>query len=322
MSTKPSGRRASRSRAAGGPGRSGVRVMGGRSRMSVAVFLLPPLLLYVVAVLLPILQSLYLSFFDWDGITDRKFVGLDNYERMLRGDDVFWEAFRNAMVYLAVCLFFQLGVALFVANLMTYVRRGRELAKTLFLLPAIVSTVAIGFLFQRIYSFEPAGLINQILGLVGLDGWARPWLSDVDTVLIAVSAPEGWRFTGLYMLILYAALIAVPQEIEEAARLDGASAWQVFRYIRFPYIRPVWATTMILAATYSLRGFDIPYLLTNGGPGQSSELLTTYMFKTAFRSTEFGYASTISVFIVIECIVAVALIAVLLNRRPNLGKAA
>jgi raffinose/stachyose/melibiose transport system permease protein len=122
------------------------------------------------------------------------------------------------------------------------------------------------------------------------------------------------------MLILYAALISVPKELEEAARLDGASAWQVFRYIRFPHIRPVWATTMIMAATYSLRGFDIPYLLTNGGPGQSSELLTTYMFKTAFRNTEFGYASTISVFIVIECIVAVALIAVLLNRRPNLGR--
>ncbi|PZF86290.1 carbohydrate ABC transporter permease [Jiangella anatolica] len=286
-----------------------------RSRTSVLVFLLPPLLLYLVAVVAPVGQSLFLSFFRWDGITDMQFVGLDNYTRMLTGDDVFWRAFGNALGYLAISLFFQLGVALLLANLLTYVRRGKEVVKTLYLLPAIVSTVAIGFLFQRVYSFEPTGFVNQVLQAVGLDGLARPWLSDVNTVLAAVSVPEGWRFTGLYMLILYAAILAVPAELEEAAKLDGASAWKVFRHVRFPYIRPVWITTTIMAATYSLRGFDIPYLLTNGGPGQASELLTTYMYKTAFTSTDFGYASTISVFIVVECVAAVALIVGLLRRR-------
>lgn len=288
-----------------------------RSRVSVLVFLLPPLALYGIAVLFPILQSLVLSFFQWDGITDMEFVGIDNYVRMLTRDDIFWKAFSNALVYLVVCLFFQLGVALFVANLLTYVGRGKEVVKTLLLLPAIISTVAISFLFQEIYSYEPPGLINQILEFVGLGQLATPWLSNVDTVLIAVSAPEGWRFLGLYMLILYAAILAVPKELEEAARLDGASSWRVFTEIRFPYIRPVWITTMIMATTYSLRGFDIPYLLTNGGPGQASELLTTYMFKTAFRSTDFGYASTISVFIVVECIIAVGLIFLFLRRRSE-----
>ncbi len=292
-------------------------MLPGRSRTSVLVFLAPPLVLYAVAVLAPILQSLYLSFYAWDGITDREFIGVDNYARMLTADPVFWETVGNALVYLAVCLFFQLGVALLVANLLSYAGRGKEVAKTLYLLPAIISTVAIAFLFQRFYSSEPPGLFNQLLAAVGLDRLQQPWLSNADTVLLAVSAPEGWRFMGLYMLILYAAILAVPQEIEEAAKLDGASAWQIFTRIRFPYIRPVWVTTMIMAATYSLRGFDIPYLLTNGGPGQSSELTTTYMFKTAFRSTEFGYASTISVFIVAECVVAVGLIVLLLRRRSE-----
>ncbi len=289
-------------------------MLPGRSRASVLVFLLPPLLLYVVAVALPIVQSLVLSFFSWDGVTDLQAVGFSNYVKMFTADPIFWRAFGNTMVYLAVCLFFQLGVSLFVANLLSYAGRGKEIAKTLYLLPAIISTVAIAFLFQRIYSYEPPGLVNQILGAVGLGDFARPWLSEVNTVLVAVSAPEGWRFTGLYMLILYAAILAVPKELEEAARLDGASTWQVFAHVRFPYIRPVWVTTMIMASTYSLRGFDIPYLLTNGGPGQASELLTTYMFKTAFRSTDFGYASTIAVFIVVECIVAVGLILLLLRR--------
>ena len=279
-----------------------------RSRTAVAVFLLPPLGLYLLAVVGPILYSLVLSLFEWDGLSEMRFVGLDNYRRMLLGDDIFWTATGHGLVYLAVSLFFQLVVALVLANLLTYINRGRELVKTVYLLPAIVSTVAIALMFRRMYSLEPLGLINAALGAVGLDGLQRPFLSDLDTVLVAVSAPEGWRFAGLYMLILYAALIAVPTELEEAARLDGASEWRLFTQIRFPHIRPVFLTTAMMAATYSLRGFDIPYLLTNGGPGHASELLTTYMYKTAFANTDFGYASTLSVFIVLQCIVAVLVI--------------
>jgi len=288
-----------------------------RSRLSVLIFLLPPVALYCIAVLFPILQSLFLSFFSWDGISDLQFIGLDNYVHMFTGDVVFWRSFANAIGYLVICLVLQLGGGLIVASLLTTLRRGREVVKTLYLLPAVISTVAIAFLFQRIYSVDPVGLLNQVLQWVGLGGLARPWLSDVNTVLAAVSVPEGWRFTGLYVLIIYAALIAVPAELEEAARLDGANAWTVFTKIRFPYIRPVWITTVIMATTYALRGFDIPYLLTNGGPGQSSELLTTYMYKTAFTSTNYGYASTISVFIVVECLVAVGLIVVLLRRKAD-----
>lgn len=288
-----------------------------RSALSVAVFLVPPLLLYGIAVLLPIVQSLVLSFFRWDGITDMAFVGIDNYVKMLTRDDVFWTSFGNALGYLAICLVLQLGGALLVASLLTALPKARELVKTIYLLPAVISTVAIAILFQRIYSLDPVGLLNQALAWVGLEGLQTAWLSTVQTVLVAVSIPEGWRFTGLYMLIIYAALIAVPRELEEAARLDGASWWQVFWRIRFPYIRPVWITTTIMATTFALRGFDIPYLLTGGGPGQASELLTTYMYKTAFVHTDYGYASAISVFIVIECLVAVGLILLLLRRKDE-----
>ena len=175
-----------------------------RSRLSVLVFLLPPLALYGIAVLLPIFQSLFLSFFDWDGISPMLFVGLDNYVRMFTGDTVFWIAFRNTLGYVVICLVLQLGGALIVASLLTLLRRGREVVKTLYILPAVISTVAIAFLFQRIYSLDPEGLINQILEFVGLGNLQQAWLSDVSTVLVAVSVPEGWRFTGLYMLIIYA----------------------------------------------------------------------------------------------------------------------
>ena len=284
-----------------------------RSRTSVVLFLAPPLLLFGGGVLLPIVQSLFLSFFQWDGIFPMEFVGLENYRRLLFGDDIFWTAFGNQLLYLVICLVLQVGGGLLVASLLLTITKGREVFKVLYLMPAVISTPAIALLFQRIYGGD--GLINTMLSAVGLDALARPWLSDVSTVLAAVSIPEGWRFLGLYTVILYAALLAVPREQEEAAALDGANAWTVFTKIRFPHIMPVFITTMIMATTYALRGFDIPFLLTGGGPGQASELVTTYMYKTAFTSGHYGYASAISVFIVVECLVAVGLILFSLRRK-------
>lgn len=293
-------------------------MLPGRSRTSVLVFLVPPLLLYLVAVALPIVQSLVLSFFSWDGVTDLRLVGFSNYVKMFTADPIFWRAFANTMVYLAVCLFFQLGVSLFVANLLSYAGRGKEVAKTLYLLPAIhldggdLVPLPEDLLLRAGRPDQPVarrrrtrrpGRTVVVAGEHGPGGGVRPGGLAVHR---PVHADSLRRDPGR------------PKELEEAARLDGASTWQIFAHVRFPYIRPVWVTTMIMAATYSLRGFDIPYLLTNGGPGQASELLTTYMFKTAFRSTDFGYASSIAVFIVIECVVAVGLILLLLRRgREN-----
>ncbi|CAM2845965.1 carbohydrate ABC transporter permease [Actinomyces slackii] len=288
-----------------------------RSRRSVAVFLLPPILLFGGGVLLPIIQSLVLSFFHWDGITQMRFAGLDNYTRMLGQDPVFWKAFVNQLLYLVICVTIQMGVGLGIACLLLTITRGREVLKVLLLMPAVISTTAIALLFQRIYSLDPRGLVNSVLDAVGLGSLDQAWLSNTSTVLAAVSVPEGWRFLGLYTIILYAALLSVPKELEEAASLDGAGAWKVFTAIRFPHIRPVWTTTLVMAVTYGLRGFDIPYLLTNGGPGRASELVTTYMYKTAFTSTNYGYASAISVFIVVECLVAVGLIVGIMRRGKD-----
>lgn len=290
-------------------------MLPGRHPKAVLVFLLPPLLVYLVAVALPIAESLFLSFFRWDGITDLEFIGLRNYRDLLLSDSTFRVAFLHSLSYLAISLAVQICGALLVANALTYLRRGRDLLKTLYLLPAMLSTVAIALLFQRIYSFEPEGALNQVLGAVGLESWTRPWLSDVSTALAAVSAPEGWRFMGLYVVILFAGLVTVPREVEEAARLDGASETRIFLRIRLPHMRPILVTTMVMAVTYGLRGFDVPYLLTNGGPGVRTELLTTYMYKTAFVSTDYGYSSAISVFIVLECLVAVAVILTLFRRK-------
>lgn len=279
-----------------------------RNRTAILVFLLPALAIYSFTVFIPILWSLFYSFYSWDGISGMSFIGAQNYVKMLTRDDTFWDAFYNNIIYVLIIVSMQVFLGLLVALMVTKIGKGRNLLKTLYFTPAIITSVGISQLFQNFYSYEPMGLINFILTKLGLGFWAKAWLSDLDIVLTAVSVPEGWRFIGLYMIILYSALISIPKEIMEAAEMDGAKGWRLFGSITFPLIKPVFIVTLVMATTGALKGFDIPFLLTNGGPVHRSELLSTYMYKTAFSSLDYGYGSAIAVFIVIESLLAVFLI--------------
>jgi raffinose/stachyose/melibiose transport system permease protein len=155
------------------------------------------------------------------------------------------------------------------------------------------------------YAIEPMGLINQVLNAIGLENLATTWLTNVKTVLACVSIPEGWRFSGMYMVIFYAALISLDPEVYEAAKVDGANEWQTLIKIKLPLIRSIILLTLTMSITGALRGFDIPFLLTGGGPGNVSELMSTYMYKKAFSSNQYGYASSLAVFVIIESILVV-----------------
>lgn len=288
-----------------------------RNRKAALVFLLPALLVYLLTVPAPILWSMYFSFFSWDGVSDMLYIGFDNYTKMFGGDKTFWKAFSNNLIYVSIIVAMQVLLGLLVAILLTNITKGRELFKTLYFAPAIITSVAIAQLFQNVYSFEPVGILNFCLQQIGLGDWSKPWLSDLNWALSAVSVPEGWRYIGLYMIILYSALISIPADIEEAARIDGASSWNLFRSIKMPLIKPVLMVSIIMATTGALKGFDIPYIMTNGGPGRVTELLPTYMYKTAFSSLDFGYGSAMAVFIVIESLIAVAFIRRMMDSKET-----
>ena len=275
-----------------------------RSRIAFLAFLLPGLLFYIFAVFYPIEESIRLSFMEWGGIGEKTFVGLNNYIQMFH-DKVFYTAFLNNLIYLVIVVAMQLGIGLLFAVMLTYMTKHVTLIKTLYYVPCIVTTVAIGQLFRSMYSTEPMGLINQFLQAIGLENLVTSWLANVSTALAAVSIPEGWRFTGMYMVIFYAALVSLDPSVYEAAKVDGATEFQIFFRIKLPLIKDIILLTLTMCLTGALRGFDIPYLLTNGGPGNASELMSTYMYKKAFSSNQYGYGSALAVFIIVESILVV-----------------
>lgn len=240
----------------------------------------------------------------WNGIGDRAFVGLKNYVDMFH-DKVFYTAFINNLIYLVIVVTMQLTIGLFFAILLTYMTKHVTLVKTLYYVPCIITTVAITQLFRSIYSTEPMGLLNQLFQAIGMDGMVTSWIANVKTVLTAVSVPEGWRFTGMYMVIFYAALVSLDSSVYEAAKMDGASELQILLRIKLPLIKDIILLTLTMCLTGALRGFDIPFLLTSGGPGNASELMSTYMYKKAFSSNQYGYGSALAVFIIIESILVV-----------------
>lgn len=275
-----------------------------KNKVAYLVFLLPALVFYLFAVFYPIVDSIRLSFVSWQGIGPQNYVGFSNYLRLFK-DPVMWESFFNNLIYVVIVVAMQLLIGLLFAVLLTYMQKNVTIVKTLYYIPCIITTVAVGQMFRSMYATQPEGLFNIMLSAIGLGDLVRSWLADVDTVLVAVSLPEGWRFTGMYMVIYYAALISIDSEVSEAAIIDGASKWTTLWKIKIPMIKPVIILTLTMCITGALRGFDIPYLLTNGGPGNASELMSTYMYKQAFSSLQFGYGSAIAVFIIVESIMAV-----------------
>jgi len=275
------------------------------NKKALAVFIVPALLLYTLILFVPMAQSLYYSLLDWNGIGKPTFIGLQNFIKLFH-DRVFLIAARNNLLYILQVVSMQLICGFFVAVLLLYLKRGRGFIQTVYYIPSVITVIAIAQLFRSFYSIEPVGLFNKIRMLFGAEPIA--FLSNFDTVLPAVAAVEGWQYIGIYMLIFYAALSSIPRDIEEAARIDGATELQLLLRIRIPQIKNVIGLSFILSFVGALRGFAAPMSLTRGGPNNQSEILATYMFKKAFTSQMLGYGSAIALIIAALSCVCVILI--------------
>lgn len=254
------------------------------------LFIAPTMLIFITFVFLPITYAAAMSFFDWNGIGTPEFINIKNYTDLFT-DPIFWISLKNTVIYALGVVPVSMALGLLAAiGLNRQGLPGRPLFRAIFFLPFVISAVATATTAGWIFG-DTFGVINKILVAVGLE--KVRWLSDPDTALMTVMIATVWVRVGFCMLIYLAGLQSIPSDLVEAASIDGASARQRFFHITLPLLAPTTFLLLVLSIIFSFEVFDLGYVMTSGGPGYSTTVLTIYIYNMAFQSQRFGYASTI-----------------------------
>lgn len=282
------------------------------NKLHILIFLLPALILFCGVLIAPIGASAYLSFFDWDGLSEMNFIGLSNYKELFTSDTIgFMKALLNSLLLAGLSVFLQLPLALALALALGKKIKGERTFLSVYFMPVLISTVVIGQLFLKIYN-PSYGILNVALRAVGLDNLARAWL-DKKNALSAAFIPTLWQYVGYHMLLLYAGVKSVPPELREAAMLDGATDSQVNRYIVLPYIKPIIRISVIFAVTGSLKSFDMIYVLFR--QSHYVEVPSTLMIEYLFSRNRYGMGSTIAVLLIVLCFAFALLISAIFKEE-------
>lgn len=282
---------------------SGVRPRwGGIRRVPPVIwfFLLIPLVLELAWVFWPAINSFYISLTKWNGAGVPEFIGLKNFQNLF-SDPIFMTALINNVIWVVGFGGLSIVIGLSLAVALNKPRRGVGFYRSAIYLPMVFSLAVTGLFWRLLY--QPDGAVNTILGAVGLSSVQKQWLADPKTALYAVLIAAVWRQCGYIMVLYLAGLKGVDPTLEEAAAVDGASAWQRFWRIVMPQLRGVNAVVFAVTVIDSLRTFDIVWSMTRGGPYNSTQLLSTYMYQTAFTTVDLGYGSAIAVVIFLLAIV-------------------
>ena len=285
-------------------------------RSAPAAMLVPSGAILVALSLFPLFYSIWLSFNEWN-LGDRTatwhFVGLKNFATILTTDPFFWSAVRATAIFTGATVTIQTLFGLGIALLFSDEFRGRGLMRTLIVLPLMISPVVAGLIWRFMYNTD-RGMVNYLLYLVGID--KVDWLGRQASAMPAVILADIWQWTPFVALLLMAAIQALPDEPFEAALMDGASKWQMFRFLTLPMIRPALMVAILIRAMDSFKIFDLIYVLTLGGPGVSTQVLGLYTYKWGFKFFQMGYASAMS-YLMIFMMVIVANVVVFLMRRRD-----
>lgn len=257
------------------------------------LFLVPTLLINGVVILIPACLTVVLAFFRWDGMSAPVYIGLGNFQA-LAGDRVFWGALMNNVIWTAIFLVVPIAIGLLAAAMLLVARRGRTVFQVIYFLPAVIATVITARVWQGMI-FSPATGVFGWLDHLGLP-LGNP-LSQPSTALFGVAAVDLWHWWGFLCVIFFAALRQVPAEQIEAARLEGATFFQMMRYVLLPGIRPTIILMMIMTVIWSFLVFDFVYILTQGGPAFGSEVLSTLAYRKAFYDLNVGQAAAASMVI-------------------------
>ncbi|MCC8309337.1 sugar ABC transporter permease [Bacillus velezensis] len=256
---------------------------------------LAPALIFLLFVYIPIIENVFFSLFEWSSFQPEKtFIGLKNYIDLFH-DPVFFTALRNNVLYAIISLICQVGGGLILAAVLEdrLVRKWSPFFRTVFFLPVVISMTVIALLFDFIYNPE-IGLLNQLLEAVGLDELTRAWLGDENTAMLSVIFVSQWQSVGYIAMLYIVSIQSIPAELYESAQLDGAGKIQQFFHITVPQTKEMSFVAVVMTLTGAFTVFNEPYILTGGGPGNASEVLSTFLYKSAFTKDMMGYASAIA----------------------------
>ena len=252
------------------------------------LFLLPNAIGFIIFTFIPVIWGLLLSFTNYDGFDKMDFVGLDNFKKLFQ-DDYFLASLKNNIFFMVFSVSFTLFFALLLATLLQRKLKGSGLFKTIFFFPQLTSSVAFGVIFVAL--FKGSGPINQMLEQIGVID-PPAWLSSTAWSMITITIVSVIKNTGYYMVMFIAGLQSIPNDLYEASDLDGTNAFQQFRYITLPMLSPTTFLCSIMCIINSFKVFDLVNIMTNGGPGHSSNVLVYRIYQEAFRNYKFGYASS------------------------------
>ncbi len=267
--------------------------------IAIAVFLIPGFLYYLFLVLSPVVQGLILSMYRWVSLERRVFVGFDNYLSVFR-DRIFWQSVRASIVFMVITTVFQVVFGFLLGYILYLQPRFERTFKTIFFVPVVLNTVAVGFIWGYIYS--PAfGLLKPAMEALGLGKYYIPPLAQPSTALIAVIIAHVWQSFGIQIMLFNAGFMNMPPEVIEMASIDGAAGFKMVRYMIIPLSWEICKTVIILQVIGALRAFDLVYVMTGGGPNHSTELLPLNMFVYAFENFNFGNGSVVAAIIFVLC---------------------
>lgn len=287
-----------------------------RNLLAGALFLLPAALLIVAFFLYPVLRSFQYSLTDWDGVSGSyQFVGLKNFETVLTTrqlSTVLLNTLILAVIYIPVLNV----VALALAVLIKGCGRLQNLYKAVVFFPNILALAVIGYVWKMLYDANN-GVFNQILRMLGLGALAQDWLGSVETVLPAISLTTVWYAAGFYMAIYLAGLMGIPKDLYEAGDIDGATPWQSFRHITLPMLAPSITINVVLSTIGILSMFDLPYTMTNGGPGYYSTTVALQIYFYNSKSMQLGNGVALSVLLCVVSIAVTLLQMRLLSRKEG-----
>lgn len=283
------------------------KVLG--NKKAIALFVIPALILYVGLVFVPVAWSFYYSLFNGSPGLTWEFTGFSNYAKLFK-DSKFLEALVVNLKYIAMTMLGQVGLGLALSLVFRFwLKRFKNIIRTLVFFPVVLPTVAVGQLFSKIYEIQPNyGLLNSILASIGLENLVQPWIGQASTALKALCFMDVWVAMGFYAVIFYGALLDIPEEVIEAAKIDGAGGWKLFTHILSPLLKPITITALVFSFSGTVKMFESAMALTNGGPGNATRSLSMYMYDVSFTYNKVGYGSTIAVFIFVLCIAGAQII--------------